>query len=275
MRETTRPYVASIFRVFSPTEASLEASGAYVQLRNRTYLITNQHVAAALKTHSLAHQLADDEHGVRITNPFQALSYPVDIAISRIDDEIWRSYKNEKQALPVWRLAQEHKPMQHELLFLMGFSGERSYYSKSLEYVFSTATPYSTQESQLPQPFDPEVSFALLFSTGHAIAVDGKRRGLPNPAGFSGSLVWNTKAVESMVAGREWTPEQAQVTGIVWGWDTTNACLLATRVEHVRSFMLQALRQEAAYFRWLGRGAPMGDDLSDWFWAVRQIEALT
>jgi hypothetical protein len=60
------------------------------------------------------------------------------------------------------------------------------------------------------------------------------------------------------------------VTGLVF----KHACLLATRIEFVKSFLLQALRQESAYFQWESRGRPDGDDLADWTWAVDEIPAL-
>jgi hypothetical protein len=38
------------------------------------------------------------------------------------------------------------------------------------------------------------------------------------PPGLSGSTVWNTRLVESKMAGLEWKPENAVVSGVLWGW---------------------------------------------------------
>jgi hypothetical protein len=274
MRRYLEAFVASVFAVHSIDEGSLLASGTYLRLANKAYLLTNQHVAKTLETHPLAHQLAEDEYAVRLSNPFQALSEPVDAAVSRIDDAVGSSKGNQKKALSVSCLAQRHETADGELLFIMGFSGERSHFSPSFGTIFSTGTPYLTQEAPLPEGCLPELHFALRYSGTGARSLDGRNRGLPLPGGFSGSLVWNTRAVECLHSGRRWTPNEARTTGLVCLWDNASACLVATRIEHVRSFLLQAIRQEEAYFRWLSRGAPMHDDLSDWYYVVEKIPAL-
>ena len=65
--------------------------------------------------------------------------------------------------------------------------------------------------------------------------------GLPSPPGMSGSTVWNTGFVEAKARGVPWKPEMARVTGVVWGWPSEHACLVATRAEYLRSFMLGAV----------------------------------
>jgi hypothetical protein len=86
---------------------------------------------------------------------------------------------------------------------------------------------------------------------------------LPEPPGFSGSLVWDTGYVRKR--GQDWSPADATVTGLVFGWPLSDQSdsLIATRIEVVRAFLIQALRHEAAYFRWLGRGKPYHDELTD------------
>jgi hypothetical protein len=47
--------------------------------------------------------------------------------------------------------------------------------------------------------------------------------------------------IASKMAGKTtWAPEMARVTGVVWGWATSAACLMVTRSEYVRSFLLGA-----------------------------------
>jgi hypothetical protein len=67
--------------------------------------------------------------------------------------------------------------------------------------------------------------------------VNGKD-GLPLPPGLSGSTVWNTGFVAARIAGVPWTSALAKVTGVIWGWSSAHACLIATRAEFVRSFLL-------------------------------------
>jgi hypothetical protein len=37
-----------------------------------------------------------------------------------------------------------------------------------------------------------------------------------------------------------WSPEMARVTGVVWGWPSSIGCLVATRSEYIRSYLLAA-----------------------------------
>jgi hypothetical protein len=54
---------------------------------------------------------------------------------------------------------------------------------------------------------------------------------------MSGSLVWNTRIVEFADRDEIWTPGVARLTGILWGWDTSDCFLFATRIEHVTAFL--------------------------------------
>lgn len=94
-----------------------------------------------------------------------------------------------------------------------------------------------TQETDLPSDrdlFKPDYHFSLEYKPDKAVCLKEGNRSQPNPPGLSGSLVWNTHSVEFFNNQLEWSPEAAEVTGIVWGWPSSNACLVATRVEHIR-----------------------------------------
>jgi hypothetical protein len=97
MREYTHPFVASISRAISYTEGEQHGSGGYIQLRGKPHLITNEHVSSAMKMRPLVHHLAQEEYGVRITNPFYEERFPIDLAVTRIDDVVWNG-PNEKKA---------------------------------------------------------------------------------------------------------------------------------------------------------------------------------
>jgi hypothetical protein len=176
MREYAWPFVASILRVHSPDAASLLGSGIYLQLLDNCYLLTNQHVAAERRTHSLAHLLADEEFALGIPGVFQALPDPVDAAVCRIEQGVWNSGKTMKRALRSARLAQKHDPVEHELLFMLGFSGERFYFSNLLECAYPTATPYCARETN-PEELKSDFHFALGYLAGRqfGVDVDGRR----------------------------------------------------------------------------------------------------
>ena len=132
---------------------------------------------------------------------------------------------------------------------MMGFSGERSKFIAFHGALHSRATPYATQEIPLdilrrnpPPCWDPTYHFCLNYKPDRATTVEAGGYGLPDPHGFSGSLVWNTKSIECLRAGRDWNPEYAVVTGIVWAGPDSHACLIATKIEYVNDFILEATR---------------------------------
>lgn len=159
---------------------------------------------------------------------------PIDIAISKISAEIWDQYATYAQAIPLQRFAKTHNPVKHELLFFLGYSGERSsFYFNNL---ISRGTPYLTQECPLPtgiEDVDSEHHFSLFYKPDLATSIDGTSV-LPDPHGFSGSLIWDTKRAYCLQENILWDPSMAEITGIVWGWPSSDACILATKVEHFR-----------------------------------------
>src|ERR1700722_1439771 len=137
MREHTFPFVAAISKEISPSEGEHLGSGLYLSLRNAEYLLTNEHVARSIVEHPLGHQLAGNESVTRISNAVQAARSPYDLALTLIDRQIWSDAKNQRLALPVERLARRHDPVENEFLFVLGYSGERSYFSSTFETLFN------------------------------------------------------------------------------------------------------------------------------------------
>jgi hypothetical protein len=88
---------------------------------------------------------------------------------------------------------------------------------------------------------------------------------------MSGSLIWKTNQVE---AGSRWSPEMATVVGLAHRFDEKKQCLIATRIEYVKGLLLTMVRSDYAYFRWIDRGRPMGDDWADWFAAESEVMGL-
>jgi hypothetical protein len=262
-------FSVAIHRVISDDFGEPCGTGTYLNIRNNTYLLTNEHVAAFVQLGGLSHQPREGDFAHRIVHPFLAMGPPVDAAVSRIDDESWALAT--KDAVKASRIARTHSTAVHELLFVHGYPGERSRWSAFAGGPISRAVPYLTQEAPLPSELDPRVFFALHYSPEHASAVDGKGSHLPLPPGFSGSLVWNTRFVE--LNGQGWSPEEAVPTGLVcmWGQGDMTNLILAVRIEIVRAMLLRALRQEHAYFHWLDRGCPAGDPMTDWAAAERDV----
>ena len=228
------PFTTPISCALSENEGEHLGTGSYFEVEGRKYIITNEHVARHLKNNPLTHKFFNDDNIFRLTNPAIAEPAPIDVAISRIEERIWNFRENEALAIPFNRFAKKHAPFQHELLFFAGYSGERSKFL--FGHLITPGTPYLTQECPFPKGVDkadPIFHFALLYNPALAKSIDGSSH-LPVPHGFSGSLIWDTKRVACLQAGSEWSPELAEVTGIVWGWPSSALCILATKVEHLK-----------------------------------------
>ncbi len=241
MQDHLKPYVTPISKVIDVNYGEHLGSGSFLSDNGLTYLITNEHVAKELKSTPLAHQLLNADEVLRILNPFCALDYPVDVALTMISGMAWSAYKHGSQGIPLNRFSINYQPILGELLFMIGYSGERS--SFHYETLITAATPYLCQEIELPKDYgDPKYHFAIDYKPDLAISTDGSSRGLPTPPGLSGSLVWNTRFKECSLKGEKWSPEKAEVIGIVWGWPSSAACLIATKVEYlsIRDLVLTA-----------------------------------
>lgn len=234
MTEFIKPYVTPISRALSQDEGEHLGSGSYFELENKKYIITNEHVAKYLNMNSLTHQFWGNENIFRLINPLIAVPYPTDVAISKIEEKIWSFCEHKALAIPSNIFEQKHNPLQGEFLFWSGYSGERAKFI--FGHMVSRGTPYLTQECNFPNDFDdanPKFHFLLHYRPDLEKSIVGNSH-LPNPHGFSGSLVWNTKRLECIHTGKKWSPELAKITGIVWGWSSSHACILATKVEHLK-----------------------------------------
>jgi len=233
MIEHVQPYLSPISQVLSESEGKHLGSGSYLEFKGNKYIITNEHVAKHLATHSLTHQFSGNENILRLTKPAIAEPIPIDVAISEIPNSSWGLFEHSASAIPYDRFAQCHNPAEHELLFFAGYSGERAKFL--FGHLITRGTPYLTQECPFPnnvKEADPSFHFSLFYPPDLAKSVDGTSH-LPDPHGFSGSLAWDTKFVACLESGLEWNPQMAKVTGIVWGWPSSAACILATKVEHL------------------------------------------
>lgn len=217
-------------------------SGAYFENNQKKFLITNEHVARHLNRNSLTHSYFECEEILRLTNQAASVPHPVDVAISHISEASWNMVSHSGAAIPISRFAQKHDPIEHELLFFAGYSGERARFL--FGSLITRGTPYLTQECEFPtnvEEADQDFHFSLFYPPDLAASIDGSSH-LPDPHGFSGSLIWDSKRVASYQRNEEWRPEMAEITGIVWGWPSSAACILATKVERLN---LSALMNEA------------------------------
>ncbi len=249
MSHQMQSFVTPISGAISDRTATHVGTGGYIDWHRQRLLLTNEHVARDINEHSLARKCFDSPDYIHINNPFKVLGAPQDIAVSDVDDR-WNVVPHSAMAFPDYRFEKVHAPVQAEYLFLMGFTGEKAHYSPSFETLFTTGTPYLTQEYDptlepeenqrvISHPdFNPEHHFAMHWNPEQTTSTGGNTNSIPiDPHGMSGSFVWNTRFVELARLGQEWTPGVARLTGILWGWDTSNRFLFATRIEQVSRFL--------------------------------------
>jgi len=223
------------------TAAELWGTGNYVDHDGTVFLVSNEHVIREVQNSRLTYQFYKHGGGVRpqfLQGPkVPTITYPVDAGVANVDQHTWKSPEHDGRAIPVNHFAEKHAPVQGELLFMLGYSGQRSTFL--FDYLYTPSTPYLTVEANAigHADFSPQHHFALHYNPEDAKAVEPDGRPLPIPRGFSGSFVWNTRRIQCLTEGRDWSPSEATVTGVIWGWPSSTSMLFATRVEYVAEFL--------------------------------------
>lgn len=214
-------------------------SGSFIEHSGQKYILTNQHVAAVRnENEQLGYMLRNQETLVKIKGNHVEMAWPWDLSLLPVNESAWSKTKHASRAIQVDQIALAHTPVSSEVFAFSGFSGNRT--SFHFDVLFFEATTSIARQVDLPEVdkrWDTRFHFGLDYRPDVATQVLGNQ-GLPNPPGLSGSTVWNTCFVEAKMRGISWTPDLARVTGVVWGWPSSKGFLVATRAEHVRSFLL-------------------------------------
>jgi hypothetical protein len=272
MSRFTEPFITAIYDVIDEKSGQLMGSGTFIDLRGSPYILTAGHVAYEALTHrGLAHSTKNGSPPGFISNPLKLAGPPYDIGIVRLDQE--SLVGTQRACVSSNFLAETSAGVESDLLFVHGFPGKRSRPIALLQSVFATTLPYGTATGSSQYPwFDPALHIALDYSP--AGMLDGKmdQPDFVEPFGLSGTALWKTNRAGT--TSDEWTPHLARIVGVLFAWDQKTNSLIAVRIEVIREFLLQFLREEYAYFRWVNRGRPANDDWSDWHAAVRNVPSL-
>ncbi|BEP54486.1 hypothetical protein GmRootV118_17300 [Variovorax sp. V118] len=237
---------SSFSEVFFPQEGGSDllenGTGSLVEVDGVKLLLSNEHV---VKNVRLQHSFPNFDRYVTGAYLKYTMGEPFDVGVSRIGDDTWAMYGEGAFAIPLSRFALRHETHLHEILWTAGYPGARV---KQLAATYAVAQVLSTQEhifreDEVPhERFDPAYHFGVGYSPEKAIRFDehdSSSPGLSLPNGLSGSLVWNSRRLECFYARRPWEPSMALVTGIIWGWPSSDY-LIATKVEHFRDFLSTA-----------------------------------
>jgi hypothetical protein len=248
-RDTTRAMMAHCMRYVTPISVAvehdwgvLEGTGGYIGFEGKRLLITNEHVLRDWKTRQFCHQFHGCNDVFKLDAPLALEPHPVDSAVCTIKDTTWNLRTHNAEVVPPTRIAARHSPVPGELLFFIGYPQQRS---KSLyKNLFNEALHLATQEPpNSPIPNLHPNYFLLAYSPARAQSVDPANQvTLSNPNGLSGSLIWNTRRVECLQLNREWSPDFAEVTGMLCRWDSPTSTLMAVRIEIVADFLRRRVK---------------------------------
>jgi len=183
--------------------------------------------------------------------------FPVDLAVTYIDPASWDT--GDRSGVPIELVAEQFAPVEHELLFIAGHPGELSKFQNIPGDVKlkSNRALYLARESPLPTGFDPAIHFAMQYEMKKAKATDGSSHRLPNPTGLSGSAIWDTGFTASGYS-EKWNSGSARMVGIAQRWLEDESCIIGTKAEAVRRFLLEQVKGDLAYHHWITRGRPDG-----------------
>lgn len=234
----------------------LHGTGNFIQIGNLKYILTCAHVANYIPHGTLCIALNRAEDVFTLVNPASALLDPADIAVIGISENDWQSEPHGSKCIRLDQIAECHAPVEGEWMYLSGYPGELAYawppmtdnadsqfepgqqhftaisfmcqIQTNFEEALSKEHPTPLEDMHFLLPYSPEVAEYMS---------EGPEKILPLPPGLSGSLVWNTRYIEVSSLGQVWKPEDAKVTGIVWGGSSKAGVLVATPVEYIRQLI--------------------------------------
>lgn len=271
MRHTIEPYITPVCRGIDDDRGENHGSATLVALRGRPYLLTNDHVPRLGIGHRLSHFVGQQDLAAAITFPFVGSPAPVDAAIARVRPETFAN--GDRQVVPAEMIDEMFSPAPGEIMFVHGYPADFGQFWQMVGTLRAKSFPFATDLIPLPDRpgLNPEMHVALSYPV-NVHRTDGSVAFTPNPEGLSGSALWDTKYVAA--GANEWVPAGARIAGLIFGFVGNPRCLLAVKIEHVRRFLVDALRHEAAYFRSVEERTVPRDALSDWLWAEELITGI-
>lgn len=158
-----------------------------------------------------------------------------DVALATVPDVEWERISSVARPIPINKFAKRHEPVENELLFFRGIAGENVGYignlgSDSILSACCSQEKHGTGDSDIFEILWSPKDITVSQGTNGAVL---DRIKYDNPAGFSGSLVWNTRFVELGCDFRNWNPDHAVVTGLLRRYEENTSTLLTWRIEHL------------------------------------------
>ncbi len=245
------PSVTPISRSKDMKHGLAWGTGSYLRLPSGTSaILTNDHVARQVESEHLSHLPVPNSH-FEVLPEFRAMPEPEDLAVCPIP---MARLGNDRRLLSMACFDSVFSPVNKELLFLLGFPGTKAFRHDAITQqntryswfgqLQNVGMPMVTQQvpawpKTLSGRFDAKYHAIVHYPSFSRRICKERKVGLPNPAGLSGTLLWDTKAVANNARGQPWNPSKARVCGILWAtWDNPEI-LVATRVEFLHAFIAE------------------------------------
>lgn len=201
-------------------------------------IVTCEHVARMHRPPEikLGYECSGSGFGITVDSAFVEVPHPVDAARATIK-KYFRHLEHNGQCVPRALVADAHRPVPGELLYVYGFPGMDAASGFGMHSVVGTCAFLREVElnpavfTEDPPHPAPEKHISLAWSPESARPLLGTRGSLSLPNGMSGSPLWNTRYEEIALQGGEWKPSDARVTGMVWGHSAKAGQLYATPIE--------------------------------------------
>lgn len=235
MKQMVEPFVMPLSMQYPDGLVSALGSASLITDGTNKYLITNAHVASVATQYTIACKFNQDMNIIKILTPIATISDPSDVAISDITPLCDNFMPKTAAAIPLDKFSSAPSADPEELFFLIGFPGEaqsidiaNKIFSQPPACILAQEKPFSN----IPRYGKTnQNTFALNYDLFTAIALLKPVTWHKAP-GMSGSLIWNTRYVESVLQGVDWDPSMATVAGIQCMWNNQDT-LFATKENHM------------------------------------------
>lgn len=213
-------------------------TGWITEIGGHPLLCTCEHVARFQRKCVLGYSCFGGENGISVGRQFTCNPLPLDFAVASLERS-WGVITHQGKCISQSMISRSHAPAESEYLYFYGFPGSDAITAYGEHRIRGTGVflhevdfnPAVLAEEPLA---NPKMHITMSLSPAHAVPLTPATGDLPLPDGMSGSALWNTRYREVTDSGRDWTPEDARVTGIVWGASQKSGVVLATRIEHFR-----------------------------------------
>ncbi len=200
------------------------------------FLVTCEHVSRRQISGAVGFNCHGSELGTNVDGTFVELPFPVDAAMASIAGSYGRVSHQGRCATRALT-APYRDAVQGELFYVCGFPGADARQGFGTQAVHALSAFIREEElneevfgEEPPHP-DARLHICLGWSPARAIAVGDTIGALSLPDGMSGSPLWNTRYEEVTRQGTSWQPEDARITGLVWGHSAKARQIYATPIE--------------------------------------------